>query len=72
MGSQPRLVDTSAIKNFIILEEVKRLDLQASKEDGWLRQSTLLQNIKSMTLEVVICISTWDGKIYFMVASEGC
>lgn len=62
------LVDTGATHNIVLEDEAKRLELQASKKWGWLKVVNFVAKpLHGIAHEMAICISSWEGKVDFMV-----
>ena len=63
------LVDTSATHNFVSEDETKRLELQASKEGGWLKAVNLAAKPSHrVAREVTMHIGSREGMVDFTVA----
>ena len=63
------LVDTSATHNFVLEDEAKRLELQASKEGGWLKAVNLVAKPShEVARGVDMHIGSWEGWVNFTVA----
>ncbi|RVW87492.1 hypothetical protein CK203_036260 [Vitis vinifera] len=63
------LVDTGATHNFVSEAEAKRLQLQASKEGGWLKAvNSTAKPSHGVARGVTMHIGSWEGKVDFTVA----
>ena len=63
------LVDTGATHNFVLEGEAKRLELQASKEGGWLKAvNSVAKPSHGVARGVIMHIGSWEGKVDFTVA----
>ena len=63
------LMDTSATHNFVSKDEVKRLELQASKEGGWLKAiNSAAKPSQGVAHRVTMHIGSWEGRVDFTVA----
>ncbi|RVW38679.1 Transposon Ty3-I Gag-Pol polyprotein [Vitis vinifera] len=63
------LVDTGATHNFVSEGEAKRLELQASKEGGWLKAvNSAAKPSHGVARGVIMHIGSWEGKVDFTVA----
>ena len=62
------LVETSATHNFVSDDETKRLKLQASNEEGWLKVvNSAAKPSHGVAREVAMHIGSWEGKTDFIV-----
>ncbi|RVX11571.1 Transposon Ty3-I Gag-Pol polyprotein [Vitis vinifera] len=63
------LVDTSVTHNFVSEDEARRLELQASKERGWLKAvNSVAKPSHGIAREVTMHIGSWEGRVDFTVA----
>ncbi|RVW70687.1 hypothetical protein CK203_062025 [Vitis vinifera] len=63
------LVDTGATHNFVSKDEIRRLELQASKERGWLKAvNSTTKPSHGVAREVTMHIGSWEGRVDFTVA----
>ena len=66
------LVDTgvtSVTHNFVLEDETKRLELQASKEGGWLKAvNSTAKPSHGVARGVTMHIGSWEGRVDFIVA----
>ena len=63
------LVDTGATHNFVSEGEAKRLELQASKEGGWLKAvNSAAKPSHGVARRVTMHIGSWEGRVDFTVA----
>ncbi|XP_034704180.1 uncharacterized protein LOC117928400 [Vitis riparia] len=63
------LVDTGATHNFVSKDEAKLLELQASKEEGWLKAiNSAVKPSHGVACGVAMHISSWEGMVDFTVA----
>nr|CAN80593.1 hypothetical protein VITISV_040475 [Vitis vinifera] len=63
------LVDTGATHNFVSEDEAKRLELQASKEGGWLKAvNSAAKPSHGVARRVTMHIGSWKGRVDFIVA----
>ncbi|RVW81577.1 hypothetical protein CK203_049483 [Vitis vinifera] len=63
------LMDTSATHNFVSKDEVKRLELQASKEGGWFKAiNSAAKPSQGVARRVTMHIGSWEGRVDFTVA----
>ncbi|RVW96756.1 hypothetical protein CK203_026068 [Vitis vinifera] len=63
------LVDTGATHNFVSEDEARRLDLQASKEGGWLKAvNSAAKPSHGVARGVTMHIGSWEGRVDFTVA----
>ncbi|RVW16210.1 Transposon Ty3-I Gag-Pol polyprotein [Vitis vinifera] len=63
------LVDTGATHNFVSEDEARRLELQASKEGGWLKAvNSTAKPSHGVARRVAMHISSWEGRVDFTVA----
>lgn len=60
------LVDTGVTCNFVSNDETKRLELQTSKEGGWLKAiNSTAKPSHGIPHEVAIYIGSWEGRVNF-------
>ncbi|RVW44493.1 Retrovirus-related Pol polyprotein from transposon 17.6 [Vitis vinifera] len=63
------LVDTGATHNFVSEDEARRLELQASKEGGWLKAvNSAAKPSHGVARGVTMHIGSWEGRVDFTVA----
>ncbi|WKA10666.1 hypothetical protein VitviT2T_028228 [Vitis vinifera] len=63
------LVDTGATHNFVSEDEAKRLELQASKEGGWLKAvNSAAKASHGVARGVTMHIGSWEGRVDLTVA----
>nr|CAN64786.1 hypothetical protein VITISV_014071 [Vitis vinifera] len=63
------LVDTGATHNFVSEDEARRLELQASKEGGWLKAvNSTAKPSHGVARGVTMHIGSWEGRVDFTVA----
>ncbi|RVW50369.1 RNA-directed DNA polymerase-like [Vitis vinifera] len=63
------LVDTGAIHNFVSEDEARRLELQASKEGGWLKAvNSAAKPSHGVARGVTMHIGSWERRVDFTVA----
>ncbi|RVW26338.1 RNA-directed DNA polymerase-like [Vitis vinifera] len=63
------LVDTGATHNFVSEDEAKRLELQASKEEGWRKViNSVVKPSHGVARVVAMHIGSWTGMVDFIVA----
>ncbi|RVW98487.1 hypothetical protein CK203_026802 [Vitis vinifera] len=62
------LVDTGATHNFVSEDEARRLELQASKEGGWLKAvNSAAKPSHGVARGVTMHIGSWEGRVDFTV-----
>ena len=63
------LVDTGAAHNFVSEDEARGLELQASKEEGWLKAvNSAAKPSHGVARRVTMHIGSWEGRVDFTVA----
>ena len=63
------LVDTGATHKFVLEDEARRLELQASKEGGWLKAvNSVAKPSHGVARGVTMHIGSWKGRVNFTVA----
>ncbi|RVX07653.1 hypothetical protein CK203_021959 [Vitis vinifera] len=63
------LVDTGATHNFVSEDEARRLELQVSKEGGWLKAvNSAAKPSHGVARRVTMHIGSWEGRVDFTVA----
>ncbi|RVW63236.1 Retrovirus-related Pol polyprotein from transposon 297 [Vitis vinifera] len=63
------LVDTGATHNFVSENEARRLELQASKEGGWLKAiNSATKPSHGVARGMTMHIGSWEGRVDFIVA----
>ena len=63
------MVETSATHNFVSDDETKRLKLQASNEESWVKVVNSAAKLShGVAREVVMHIGSWEGRVDFIVA----
>ena len=63
------LVDTGATHNFVSKREAKRLELQASKEGGWLKAvNSAAKPSHGVARGMAMHIDSWEGMVDFTMA----
>ncbi|KAL6349714.1 hypothetical protein AAG906_041121 [Vitis piasezkii] len=68
-GLMYALVDTGSPHNFVSEDEAKRLELQASKEGGWLKAvNSTAKPSHGIAPKVAMHICSWEGRVDFTVA----
>ena len=60
------LVDISTTHNFVSEDEAKRLELQSSKEEGWLKAANKPSH--GVARGVAMHIGSWEGRVDFTMA----